>query len=152
MHCLLEGLAQAEYRDYLGLTTKAAAKARSEAESRPAFTYDFQAPDHAEALTDKERKQVKSIHALLLSAVDDLTTEDDVAQISNHISSLEQKLYTKNMASLRFVATTLGLSPDRGRGKVLKIHWAKALTEWVRSFFNLINETRLIVHSANQSR
>jgi len=41
MHCLLEGLAQAHFRKYLGLTTTFAMKAQSEADLRPAFSHTF---------------------------------------------------------------------------------------------------------------
>lgn len=37
MHCLLEGLAQAHFREYLGFTMVAASKAQVEAESQPMF-------------------------------------------------------------------------------------------------------------------
>jgi hypothetical protein len=134
MHCLLEGLAQAHFREFLGLTSAIAAKAQTESDLRPAFTQDFLCIDTSEAgssLSQNDRKHVKSIHSLLLSAVDNVGNGEECQQIQEHFDKLERKLTAKNVAALKFVAEGLSLSPPETR-RVHKIHWVKVLMTWVR--------------------
>ena len=144
MHCLLEGLAQAHFREFLGLTTAFAMKAQSEVDLRPAFSHTFRSLDTPEAMTlsKHDRTHTNSIQTLLTSAVDCCTEEDDRLHVAEYIARLETKLMNKNCAALRFVAEGLQLEPLRREdttsitqkvvgGKIRKIHWVNALVEWV---------------------
>jgi hypothetical protein len=135
MHCLLEGLAQAHFREYLGLTTATAARAQAESDLRPAFTHDFnhvQNSAEAQSLSPNDRKHVDSIHSLLLSAVDRVGGCQEDQPFEGHLRNLERKLTAKNVAALKFVAEGLGLSPPSGLKRIHKVHWVKVLITWVR--------------------
>lgn len=133
MHCLLEGLAQAQFREYLGLTAATAARAQAESDLRPAFTEDFRCvenPVDAQSLNPNDRKHVKSIHSLLLGAMDNVGDGQERQRIEEHLDGMERKLAAKNLAALRFVAKGLGLSPPTVK-RIHKAHWVTALITWV---------------------
>ena len=165
MHCLLEGLAQAQFREHLGLTTSFATKARSEADLRPAFSHPFRSPGSPEAtmLSKNDCVHTESIQTLLTSGIVCCTEEDNRLRVEEYIAHLETKLMNKNCAALEFVAEDLQLRPlrkgDTGImenvvvGKIRKIHWVNALVEWVwLMFFGLWSHLIGVPYSARRSR
>jgi hypothetical protein len=122
MHCLLEGLAQFQFREVLKLTNTVA-------ETKPkilnAFEYDFPAPTSTQRITrvrmsGVEIKQVSQIQNLLLAPLADSTAETR--------TSLVKALKRRNKNPLVYVAESLGLSPDHQPGQqpssFTKLHWA----------------------------
>ena len=134
MHCLLEGLAQAQFREFLGLTTAFATKAQSEADLRPAFSFPFRSFGTPTILSKNDRAHTESIQTLLTSAID-CTEKDDRLHVEEYIARLETKLMNKNCAALKFVAEGLQLRPLRKGDtgimenvvKIRKIHWVNTL-------------------------
>ena len=166
MHCLLEGLAQAQFHEFLGLTTAFAMKAQSEAGLRPAFSFPFRSFDTPTILSKNDHAHTESIQTLLTSAID-CTEKDDHLHVEEYIARLETKLMNKNCAALKFVAEGLQLQPLRKEDtcitaimvrnkkcKIRKIHWANALIEWVCCliYFALWSQLIRVPCSARPSR
>jgi hypothetical protein len=84
-----------------------------------------------ESLDEKIRKQIKSIHSLLVSTVDSQRDGEESLCIQQHLDSLEHKLAATNMNTLKFVAKGLELRLSNRLGKVHKVHWVNELIEWV---------------------
>ncbi|KAG2079398.1 uncharacterized protein F5147DRAFT_785098 [Suillus discolor] len=109
MHCLLEGLAHAHFREFLGLT---ADSAHCKADPIPAFDHLFLNVElnKPQDFSEKDIRVVKSIHGLLTEAVPNLEG-NDAQLIEDHISNLERKLLSKKVSCLRFVSVGLGIGP-----------------------------------------
>jgi hypothetical protein len=135
MHCLLEGLAHAHFREFLGLTADSAHRKSDtiSAFDDPSFDVDLNKP---ETFTEKDVRTVKSIQSLLTEAVPDLEG-NDTELIERHVSELERKLTSKKVVYLQFVSEGLGIRPDVAHPgkKVYKAHWVKSLIGWVDIFF-----------------
>lgn len=133
MHCLLEGLAHAHFRQFLGLT---ADSAHRKADPTPAFDHLFLDVNlnKPQDFSEKDVRVVKSIHALLTEAVPNLEG-NDAQLIEDHISKLERRLLSKKAGCLRFVSAGLGIGPDVAHPgkKVYKAHWVRSLIAWVSS-------------------
>jgi hypothetical protein len=110
MHCLLEGLAHAHFREFLGLT---ADSAHRKADPIAAFDHLFLDVDlnKPQDFSEKDVRVVKSIHTLLTEAVPNLEG-NDVQLIEDHTSELERKLLSKKAGCLRFVSAGLGIGRD----------------------------------------
>ena len=131
MHCLLEGLAHAHFREFLGLTSDSAHR---KPDVIPAFTYLFLDVDlnKPQDFPEKDVRVVKSIQSLLTEAVPNLEGNDPQL-IEDHLAQLERKLLNKTVASLRFVSEGLGITPDipHAGKKVFKPYWVRSLISWV---------------------
>ena len=96
MHCLLEGLAQAQFWEHLSLTATTANRNISEAESQPTFTMNFwpvDTPADTQILNDKSCRQVGAIEKLLTSAASSGVGKEDL-RIQDHLTTLATKLKT----------------------------------------------------------
>jgi Transposase family tnp2 len=131
MHCLLEGLAHAHFREFLGLT---ADSANRKSDVVPAFKHPFlDVNSHKPPeFNEKDVRAVQSIHSLLTEAVPDLEGSDPEL-IEDHVVDLERRLLTKKVACLQFVSVGLGIEPEvtHPGKKVYKIHWVRSLLAWV---------------------
>jgi hypothetical protein len=131
MHCLLEGLTHAHFREFLGLT---ADSANRKFDVIPAFEYPFLDVDlnKPREFNEKDIRVVKSIHSLLIEAVANLEG-DDPQLIEDHVVDLERKLSSKKVTCLRFVSVGLGIGPEvtHPSKKVYKVHWVRSLLGWV---------------------
>ena len=127
MHCLLEGLAQFQFREVLKLTS---ANANAKEIPAPAFSFPFPPPTSADipqGMTDNEVKQVEEIHALLQAT---LTGGEDSTMIEANVKLLTSKLERKNMKPLIYVTKGLGIDL-KVPGRISKLRRAEALIEWV---------------------
>ncbi|KAG1866120.1 hypothetical protein F4604DRAFT_1928133 [Suillus subluteus] len=133
MHCLLEGLAHAHFREFLGLT---ADSAHRKADPIPAFDHLFLDVDlnKPQDFSEKDVRVVKSIYNLLTGAVPNLEG-NDTRLIEDHLSELEGRLLSKKAACLQFVSVGLGIGPDvtHPGKKVYKAHWVRSLIAWRRT-------------------
>lgn len=133
MHCLLEGLAQFHFREVLKLTDTSA---KEKDPIGNAFSFAFPFPDNeaieTRKLSENDVKHITQIHKLLLSPLDKL---DDV---SESLEKLTTRLHGKNLNALRYVSDTVGVPPALKRSS--KIHYAKELRSWVRSFFQAFSQ------------
>ncbi|KAG1797468.1 uncharacterized protein HD556DRAFT_1441029 [Suillus plorans] len=133
MHCLLEGLAHAHFREFLGLT---ADSANRKFDVVPAFEHPFlNVNSHKPPeFNEKDVRTVQSIHGLLTEAVPDLEGSDPEL-IEDHVVDLERRLLMKKVACLQFVSVGLGIEPDvtHPGKKVYKIHWVRSLLVWRRT-------------------
>jgi hypothetical protein len=118
MHCILEGLVRHHSVDVLELTT---ASSLTRAKDIPAFSHSFQVPGPDCGMPEKEIKQTKRIHALLVLPVDSPIGLD----------ILIAKLLKLNTGPLKFVCNDLNCVPKM-ETRTLKHHYAKALVTWVR--------------------
>ena len=120
MHCILEGLAHAHFREFLGLTTASASAPLPLIE---AFTHNFHPPSPTQSdMTPKEVKQVTEIHELLMMPAED---END------NWENLKIKLLRKNMKPVLFVCNDLQIRPEKYPRRCFKSDWVQALTTWV---------------------
>jgi len=151
MHCVFEGMVPFHFRDTLKLTT---AEAKKKDKSYPAFSHYFRIPvavDHPDyptlpvdqKLTQVQINQVRLIHTSLTASLaidvdgDDDGDDDDGDGEHYDLEALKEELGKRQMVSLKFVCSDLGLKPlvERPHQRPYKIHYAKALVEWVRLLF-----------------
>jgi hypothetical protein len=147
MHCVLEGMVPFHFRETLKLTT---AEAKKKDQSVPAFFHYFRFPiaeDHPDypslpkdkQLTKVQINQVRLIHISLMASLETVDGDDDDDDGEEHydLEGLTESLHNRQMNPLKFVCGDLGLEPllDRPPQRAFKIHYARALTEWVRLLF-----------------
>ena len=129
MHCLLENLIAIHFRYNLGLTATNAALPDPPiyAFSHNFTTIDNSATNLPPGLSNKEAKQVSTIHRLLKSAYTD--KEDDDSQSSQ----LRKQLMNKNILALKFVCDDLNLFPEPclHSTRLFKKDWVSELMRWV---------------------
>ena len=143
MHCLLEGLAQFQFREVLKLTS---ANANAKETPAQAFSFSFPPPSSAnipQDMTDNEVKQIKEIHTLLQAPVEG---GGDPTMVEANIKLLMVKLERKNMKPLIYVTKGLGIDP-KDPGRITKFRRAEALTEWVSPFIFSRIELYSCLHS-----
>ncbi|KAF8588137.1 hypothetical protein K439DRAFT_1645631 [Ramaria rubella] len=112
MHCILEGLVRYHSMDVLELTT---ALSLAKAKDIPSFDHHFQVPNPNQPdmnMPDKEIKQTKCIHALLVEPID--VENSDI--LEECLEILKTKLLKLNTEPLKF--------------RTLKCDHAKALVAW----------------------
>jgi hypothetical protein len=149
MHCVFEGMVEDHMRNILKLTTEEAKKK----DKHPAFSHYFRIPvpvDHPDypnlpsekQLTQVQINQVRLIHTALTAslAIDgdgDGDGDDDDGDGEHYdLEALTEELHKRQMPSLKFVCSDLDLKPLMERPqKAYKIHYARALVEWVRLLF-----------------
>lgn len=144
MHCLLEGLFSTHFRHILGLTAASAALPPLDV---PAFSYNFVKIDDTLnpplGMTEKEVKQVQSIHILLTKAFAD-EEDDSEVDFESQVENLRKKLMNKNGKPLKFVCDDLGLQPTHNLGgipqnrKIRKEDVVAELINWVGGRFVLV--------------
>lgn len=125
MHNLLLGITENHFRNVLRLTKRPMSTAVS---ATPAFSYSFQ-PVPSD-MADKNRNAVLKIQRELTSPVHCTGIGDGEAR-----EGFAQRLARHNLDELRFVSSSLGISPGdpspTSRGRLLKIDWARCLASWV---------------------
>ena len=114
MHCLLLGLVQAHFHEYLGLTSTIAKSSVSKVKRRPTFKQTFcpinELPGPlTKDLTAQDLRDVEKIQTLLVSGKDDDIPTD------TYLESLKRKLMARHVAALKVVAEDLDLKVERGR-------------------------------------
>ncbi|KAF8586400.1 hypothetical protein K439DRAFT_1615183 [Ramaria rubella] len=102
----------------------------AKAKDIPSFDHHFQVPDPNQPnmnMPDKEIKQARCIHALLVEPID--VENSDI--LKEHLEILKIKLLKLNTEPLKFICTDIGCLPVRQTGKhILKCDYAKALVAW----------------------
>ncbi|KAF8573821.1 hypothetical protein K439DRAFT_1624784 [Ramaria rubella] len=109
MHCILEGLVRYHSMDVLELTT---ASSLAKAKDIPSFDHHFQVPNSNQPdmnMPDKEIKQTKRIHALLVEPID--VENSDI--LEERLEILKTKLLKLNTEPLKFICTDIGCLPVR---------------------------------------
>jgi hypothetical protein len=149
MHCVLEGMVPFHFRDTLKLT---AVDAKKKERPAPAFSHYFRIPvaeghpDYDSLPEDKKLNKAQISHVRLIhtSLTASLATndnmevdDDDDDEEHRDLEDLTEELSKRQLKSLRFICDDLGLQPllDHPPQKAYRIHWARALAEWVCSFF-----------------
>jgi len=139
MHCQLEGNAHNHFRNVLGLTM---GSAHTKLETIPAFRHPFEkvdtrVPPLPDNMTEKEGKQVASIHALLTAPIEGVNEDGEVVDqtaFEDSWTDLSAKLLRKNMKPLEFVCRDLNSMPTNpyGGSKIYKKSFVNQLESWVR--------------------
>ncbi len=138
MHCILEGLVKALFRDHMKLTED---EAKRQPDHTPAFSFPFQQvpnkeddpsnpifnPNEKDAfLTDKQINQVPVIHKILLQPL--LGQSPTILQESR--KKLQNRLHAQSKGALKFVVDSLGIAV----GKENKDVYISRLLEWASKF------------------
>ncbi len=142
MHCLLEGDAHFHFRHVLGLTETAIELSRKEKMKLPAFDYDFPLPTKAEItsfnLSPGDLKHIPQIHRMLLCAI----KSDNEKALQDGLTTLVNRLGTKNLKALRYVSRSVDCEPDTGAGPspttLRKQDFGRGLANWVDKFSCLL--------------
>ena len=149
MHNLLLGVVQDHFRNVLSLTPRGASAVSP---SRPAFHYEFtpvpadesrsrrsvHAPRGKDSMDDKDIEDVSKMHKRLVLP---LTTTGRTGIASEEaFAELLAKCY--RYRALEFVCNSLDISPQsqsnpRGKSRLCRAHWARALASWVSVKFGL---------------